>query len=90
MSLPVRDIPVSNAANNSTQTDTYTPNSTGTWTFVACKGSNAGACPSGQIANGSGSTFTVNPPADSTPPVITPNVSGTLGANLYGTPATCR
>jgi hypothetical protein len=78
---PLRDTLVANAPDQSTQTDSYTPPSTGTWTVIACKTANPGPCSGGNVVNGTGTTFTVNPPPDSTPPVVTPNVSGTLGNN---------
>ena len=83
-SIPVRDTLFSNVSNNSTQTDAFQPTSSGTWTVVACKSNNAGSCSSGNITNGTnGTPFTVS--GDTTPPVVTSNVVGTLGNNGWYT-----
>jgi hypothetical protein len=56
--------------------DTYTPDASGTWTVRAIK------VPDGSIA--ATATFVVSV-ADTTPPVITPSVTGTAGANGWYT-----
>ena len=56
--------------------DTFTPDSTGTWTVKAVKVSD------GSVSDQA--TFVVSA-ADTTPPVITPSVTGTAGANGWYT-----
>ena len=56
--------------------DTYTPDSTGTWTVKAVRVSD------GFIS--ASATFTVSD-TDTSPPVITPSISGTAGANGWYT-----
>jgi hypothetical protein len=63
----------SGSCNSGNCSDTFTPNSTGTWTVKLVKDSNNSVRAT--------ATFQVNPPPDTTPPVIQPIISGTLGNN---------
>ncbi len=64
------------------------PNTPGTYVYTLKWDDKTKTCSSGGDCVGSGNAFTINltvsappPPSDTTPPVITPTVSGTLGNN---------
>ncbi|MEM0030339.1 MAG: PxKF domain-containing protein [Candidatus Nitrosocaldus sp.] len=65
------------SCNTGNCSDTYTPTSTGTWTVKLVKDSDSSLQAS--------TTFQVVAPPDTTPPEITPNISGTLGNNGWYT-----
>ena len=75
---PVQDTLFKNVTNNSTQTDSFQPTTGGTWTVVACKTSNPGNCSTGNIVNGTGTTFTVVPSSS----LAVSSATGTYGGTV--------
>jgi hypothetical protein len=70
-----------NGADKNAKSVTFTSNTPGTYAISVSKSGGTGT----YNTNPSAFTLTVNPAADSTPPVITPNIQGTLGDNGWYT-----